>query len=58
MELETLMETAFRILVTGANGHVGFNLVRTLFEDGYTKLRDAMAEPKGVNQHGRSIRRA
>ena len=43
------METASGILVAGANGHVGFNLVRTLFEDGYKKLRDAIAEPKGVN---------
>lgn len=33
------MEKKSKILVTGANGHVGFNLVKMLLEDGYTNLR-------------------
>ncbi|MEM1130654.1 MAG: NAD-dependent epimerase/dehydratase family protein [Pseudomonadota bacterium] len=33
------MDKTSKILVTGANGHVGFNLVKTLLEDGYETLR-------------------
>jgi dihydroflavonol-4-reductase len=32
------METTSKILVTGANGHVGFNLVKMLLEDGHDNL--------------------
>ena len=33
------MEKSSKILVTGANGHVGFNLIKTLQDRGYTNLR-------------------
>lgn len=33
------MDKNSTVLVTGANGHVGFNLVKTLLEDGYSKIR-------------------
>lgn len=33
------MKKSSKILITGANGHVGFNLVKMLLEDGYTSLR-------------------
>lgn len=33
------MEKTSMILVTGANGHVGFNLVKMLLEDGHNNLR-------------------
>lgn len=33
------MDKTSKILVTGANGHVGFNLVKMLLEDGYSNLR-------------------
>jgi hypothetical protein len=33
------MEKTSKDLVTGANGHVGFNLVQMLLEDGYNNLR-------------------
>jgi len=33
------LDKTSKILITGANGHVGFNLVKMLLEDGYTNLR-------------------
>jgi nucleoside-diphosphate-sugar epimerase len=33
------MEKTSMILITGANGHIGFNLVKMLLEDGYNNLR-------------------
>ncbi len=33
------MNKKSKIMVTGANGHVGFNLVKMLLEDGYKSLR-------------------
>ncbi len=33
------MDETSKLFVTGANGHVGFNLVKMLLEDGYNNLR-------------------
>lgn len=33
------MDKSSKILVTGANGHVGFNIVAMLLQDGYTNVR-------------------
>ena len=46
------MEKSSKILVTGANGHVGFNLVKMLLEDGYTDLRVSVRDKDDLSKTG------
>lgn len=46
------MEKSSKILVTGANGHVGFNLVKMLLEDGYTDLRVSVRDKDDPSKTG------
>ena len=38
------MNKTSKILVTGANGHVGYNLVKMLLDEGYTNLRASVRD--------------
>lgn len=46
------MEKSSKILVSGANGHVGFNLVKMLLEDGYTNLRVSVRDKDDPDKTG------
>lgn len=46
------MDKLSKILITGANGHVGFNLVKMLLEDGYTNLRASVRDKDDATKTG------